>query len=125
MIVSVEEGGVLGLTQQLSAISTQDSGHQMDSDHHMDSGTTERTVTNITHNPFGSPHSVLAEGSSSGSMQHHHGTETVVDSRTGEPASRQSGGLRTVSSIEASSIELQSSNILADFTSGSTDMQPS
>jgi len=64
---------VLGLTQQLSAISTQDSGHQMGSDHHMDSGTTERTVTNITHNPFGSPHSVLAEGSSSGTMQHHHG----------------------------------------------------
>ena len=67
---------------------------------------------------------MLAEGSSSGSM-HHHGTETVVDSRTGEQASRQSGGLRTVSSIKASSIELQSSNTLADFTSGLTDMQSS
>ena len=111
MIVAVEEGGVLGLTQQLSAISTQDNSHQMDS-----STLPERTH----HNPFGSPHSMLAEGSSSSPVLHHHGTE---QSRT-EPTSSHAGGeVKTVSNVVASSTELSGSNLPANFTSGSSNMQ--
>lgn len=110
VIVAVEEGGVLGLTQQLSAISTQDSSHQMDS-----STLPERTH----HNPFGSPHSMLAEGSSSSPVLHHHGTE---QSRT-EPTSSHAGEVKTVSNVVASSTELSGSNLPANFTSGSSNMQ--